>query len=747
MRFVTRLSFLAFVLVVLFTTFSKAQTPCSNQFPGAINSQSTLCDAGDNSLTQLSASINASVTVITVSDTTKFSATGIIVIDTEQMIYTSKTLTTFTVTRGSNGTAAQSHSIGTQVKGPWTKTHVLAQSNAQMAIEVKTGNTPVGEQNAPVNDYIMAGRPVAGTSSWRTKAQLGLVGEASLTTGNIPEWDGSQLVDSPILDNGSFVVVTRRFSFGGSYPIRWDSTNIAAPSTSNIDTGARVIYYAGTAPDQYTAGLESGYKWETSGGGYKWYFNAGNNGVTTLTNAGLAINNANLNAASALQVDSTTRGFLPPRMTTTQRNAISSPPEGLTVYNLTDHVPNFYNSGSWIPFGTISGSGSANAYAMFNGTSTIQNGYWKQGTNVLAMDGAGFNPEIELFTNGTLGQTNVTYGAFNATSSAVTITAGRAGSFSSQVTGINLNSIGSTSVTNIQRDGSTHWTFELSSGYEVLSSPNALNTLGKSTAPIGRLNILYNGGIVFYNSNVAQLGLYVNSADTLTLSPAVGAARIEFASNTYITSGAGSPEGSVTASPGSIYSRTSDGHIWRKDTLTGNTGWVDMSAGGSIPQIAVVSSNTRVIAAGTLTNDIEFSDTAGNVRGGIRTDSAEFYAVGGYTVGARGTTSNAFNANGIDLYGTQYIRWRTGNFGTIDSVISRASASVFSFTDGSTGGAALQLFPKSATPASPASSAEANFYVKGNKFVIQYNDAGTVRYKYLDLTSTTVTWTATTSAP
>lgn len=34
-------------------------------------------------------------------------------------------------------------------------------------------------------------------------------------------------------------------------------------------------------------------------------------------------------------IDSTTGGFLPPRMTTTQRNAISSPAEGLIVYDLT----------------------------------------------------------------------------------------------------------------------------------------------------------------------------------------------------------------------------------------------------------------------------------------------------------------------------------------------------------------------------------------------------------------------------
>lgn len=53
----------------------------------------------------------------------------------------------------------------------------------------------------------------------------------------------------------------------------------------------------------------------------------------------------------------------------------------------------------------------------------------------------------------------------------------------------------------------------------------------------------------------------------------------------------------------------------------------------------------------------------------------------------------------------------------------------------------------SSTPANPSASSESRHYTKGGKFVIQYNDAGTVRYKYLDLTGTGTTWTHTTSAP
>lgn len=43
----------------------------------------------------------------------------------------------------------------------------------------------------------------------------------------------------------------------------------------------------------------------------------------------------NRNASALLQVDTTSKGFLPPRMTTTQKNAIATPASGLVVYDTT----------------------------------------------------------------------------------------------------------------------------------------------------------------------------------------------------------------------------------------------------------------------------------------------------------------------------------------------------------------------------------------------------------------------------
>lgn len=51
--------------------------------------------------------------------------------------------------------------------------------------------------------------------------------------------------------------------------------------------------------------------------------------------------------AAVLDVKSTTKGFSPPRMTSTQRDAIAGPFKGLTIYNTTTDAYNIYN-GAWV---------------------------------------------------------------------------------------------------------------------------------------------------------------------------------------------------------------------------------------------------------------------------------------------------------------------------------------------------------------------------------------------------------------
>jgi len=51
--------------------------------------------------------------------------------------------------------------------------------------------------------------------------------------------------------------------------------------------------------------------------------------------------------STMLDVNSTDKGFLPPRMTTSQRNVIASPAEGLIIYNTDEKALNVYNGMAW----------------------------------------------------------------------------------------------------------------------------------------------------------------------------------------------------------------------------------------------------------------------------------------------------------------------------------------------------------------------------------------------------------------
>ncbi|MGG5486461.1 cell wall anchor protein [Gaetbulibacter sp. PBL-D1] len=63
----------------------------------------------------------------------------------------------------------------------------------------------------------------------------------------------------------------------------------------------------------------------------------------------VGIGTTNPDPSSMLDISSTEKGMLTPRMTTTQRTAISSPAEGLLVFDTDENVFYFYNGGSWLP--------------------------------------------------------------------------------------------------------------------------------------------------------------------------------------------------------------------------------------------------------------------------------------------------------------------------------------------------------------------------------------------------------------
>lgn len=131
------------------------------------------------------------------------------------------------------------------------------------------------------------------------------------------------------------------------------------PSTvtpgSNIPTNTAALFL-------YNANVGSSGTNNWSGANNWTLFSAGAVGISTSTSTGFTFVTSSLFTVSA-----TTKGTIPmPSMTTTQKNAISSPIEALWVYDNVLHLPFFYNGSAWTSIAnsatTLAGYGITDAY-------------------------------------------------------------------------------------------------------------------------------------------------------------------------------------------------------------------------------------------------------------------------------------------------------------------------------------------------------------------------------------------------
>jgi len=67
----------------------------------------------------------------------------------------------------------------------------------------------------------------------------------------------------------------------------------------------------------------------------------------TFAQVGINSDNSAPDSSAGLDVNFNNKGFLPPRMSTTQINAIATPAEGLMVYNISIHSPVYYDGTGW----------------------------------------------------------------------------------------------------------------------------------------------------------------------------------------------------------------------------------------------------------------------------------------------------------------------------------------------------------------------------------------------------------------
>ena len=180
----------------------------------------------------------------------------------------------------------------------------------------------------------------------------------NITTGYIPRKAPIGVENSLIYDNGTNVGIgttspSGKLHINGSMYLQNSTTGIESITFSN-------------GPQIESNGPSS-------------YFKSGNVYTETTSIGNVGINNSAPDDSAMLDVTSTEKGFLPPRMTTSQRNLIAFPATGLIVYDTILLSLYQYNGTAWTAVG--GGGGGSNPVKLTSqtlavGSWTLSGGYY-----------------------------------------------------------------------------------------------------------------------------------------------------------------------------------------------------------------------------------------------------------------------------------------------------------------------------------------------------------------------------------
>jgi len=204
--------------------------------------------------------------------------------------------------------------------------------------------------DASVNDFLS----IQNTTETASSFVPGLWSRQN--SGNLPSLYLIQQVPDNVTTNSAIVIDCRTPSASvlTNRPlmvVRNFTTNVLTiEANSNVRLNGGALVFPDTAKS-ISGG--AGAVMNINAGVNSMIFRGTSNAFMRGTTSGVGIEIAgtpSINNSALLTITSTTQGFLPPRMTTVQRNAISSPAAGLLIFNTTTNKHEGYDGTTWNAF-------------------------------------------------------------------------------------------------------------------------------------------------------------------------------------------------------------------------------------------------------------------------------------------------------------------------------------------------------------------------------------------------------------
>lgn len=162
----------------------------------------------------------------------------------------------------------------------------------------------------------------SGVNTYRLNGVVSIASSGLINAGGMSITNTSSTTQSLLLAN---IVAQNNIEIAGTRLFMTNSTGEFGILFLHAGTSYRGLigYDVGTTYLQIRTGNAQNFSTGTLSTIFDSTGSVGIGGITTI------------NASARLQIDSTTKGFLPPRMTTTQKNAITTPAAGLVIYDTT----------------------------------------------------------------------------------------------------------------------------------------------------------------------------------------------------------------------------------------------------------------------------------------------------------------------------------------------------------------------------------------------------------------------------